>query len=107
MNLRQASATPSGRGDACARITIGALMGDADDYLRQLLGQAAAEAAYLEGLGRAEADRPGAPTPSAAAPVAVSLMITRQQRAALRERGFSDEDIRTMTPAEAHRHLAL
>ena len=37
----------------------------------------------------------------------VSLIITRAQRADLRERGYSDEAIRTMTPAEAHRHLGV
>lgn len=35
----------------------------------------------------------------------VSLMITRAQRAMLRERGHTDEAIRTMTPAQAHEHL--
>ena len=42
-----------------------------------------------------------------ASPQPVSLIITHAQRAALRERSFSDEEIRTMTPAEAHRHLAV
>ncbi len=42
-----------------------------------------------------------------AAHQSVSLIITRAQRADLRERGYSDEAIRTMTPAEAHRHLGL
>jgi hypothetical protein len=37
----------------------------------------------------------------------VSLMITRAQRRDLRNRGYSDEEIRTMTPAEAHRNLGL
>ena len=37
----------------------------------------------------------------------VSLIITQAQRAVLRERGYSDEAIRTMTPAEAHGHLGL
>ena len=35
----------------------------------------------------------------------ISLIITRAQRALLRERGHSDEAIHTMTPAQAHRHL--
>ena len=35
----------------------------------------------------------------------ISLIITRAQRALLRERGYSDETIHTMTPAQAHRHL--
>ena len=82
-------------------------MAGADDYLRQLLDQAAAETAFLDRLGRADDTRPGAQAAPAAASLAVSLMITRQQRSRLRELGFSDEDIRTMTPAEAHRHLGL
>ena len=47
---------------------------------------------------------------SGAAPgdaVGVSLMITRRQRAQLRDLGFSDETIGAMTPLEAHRHLGL
>jgi len=35
----------------------------------------------------------------------VSFMITRAQRARLRELGYSDEAISTMTPEEAHRIL--
>lgn len=45
----------------------------------------------------------GAPPPGPAAPV--SLMITRRQRDRLNALGFSAEDIRHMTPAEAHAHL--
>jgi hypothetical protein len=36
-----------------------------------------------------------------------SLMITRRQKADLRERGYSDEQIQDMTPNEAHRVLGL
>jgi hypothetical protein len=36
-----------------------------------------------------------------------SLLITQAQKAALRERGYTDEQIREMTPAEAHRILGL
>ena len=36
-----------------------------------------------------------------------SLMITRRQKADLRERGYADEQIRDMTPNEAHRVLGL
>lgn len=46
------------------------------------------------------------PSPSPAAP-ALSLMITRRQRAELVARGFSEAQIHEMTPAEAHRHLGL
>jgi hypothetical protein len=37
----------------------------------------------------------------------VSLMITLEQKEALRERGFSDEQIREMKPEDAHRTLGL
>jgi hypothetical protein len=39
--------------------------------------------------------------------VGVSLLITRAQKVVLRERGFSDEEIRHMKPGEAHNHLRL
>jgi hypothetical protein len=42
-----------------------------------------------------------------APPAGVSLMITRQQKADLRERGYSDNQIRDMKPEEAHRVLGL
>jgi hypothetical protein len=46
--------------------------------------------------------------PNAKAPqVGVSLMITRRQKVDLRERGYSDEQIREMKPEEAHRLLGL
>lgn len=74
-------------------------MAGTDDYLRALLGQAAAEEAFLDGLRRPANDPPPSP--------AVSLMITNRQRAELRALGFSDEAIRRMTPAEAHGQLGL
>lgn len=43
--------------------------------------------------------------PSEAAP-GMPLLITRMQRAQLRGLGFSEDDIRVMTPLDAHRHLA-
>jgi hypothetical protein len=46
--------------------------------------------------------------PTSKAPlVGFSLMITQRQKADLRERGYSDEQIRDMTPNEAHRVLGL
>ena len=46
--------------------------------------------------------------PAAKAPPAgVSLMITQQQKADLRERGYSDYQIRGMKPEKAHRVLGL
>jgi hypothetical protein len=47
--------------------------------------------------------QPAVKTPSAG----FSLMITRQQKADLRERGYSDGQIRDMKPEEAHRVLGL
>ncbi len=37
----------------------------------------------------------------------VSLMITRRQKQDLRDLGFTEGEIREMTPAEAHAHLGL
>jgi len=37
----------------------------------------------------------------------VSFFITQAQRAELRERGYSDDDIAQMKPADAHRILGL
>jgi len=42
-----------------------------------------------------------------ALPAGVSLMITRQQKADLRELGYTDDQIRDMKPEEAHRVLGL
>jgi|SRR5215469_9198915 hypothetical protein len=36
-----------------------------------------------------------------------SFMITHRQKAELRDRGFTDDQIYTMTPEEAHRLLGL
>jgi len=57
---------------------------------------------------KSQEDTPASTEPTDAGGSApVSLMITRAQRAMLREIGYSDDDIRTMTPAEAHRNLGL
>jgi hypothetical protein len=37
----------------------------------------------------------------------ISMLITLAQRARLAERGFTPEQIRDMTPEEAHRRLGL
>jgi hypothetical protein len=37
----------------------------------------------------------------------VSFLITHHQKAELRERGFTDDQIHSMTPEEAHRLLGL
>jgi hypothetical protein len=42
-----------------------------------------------------------------ASQVGVSLMITRRQKADLRELGYTDDQIRVMKPGEAHRVLGL
>jgi hypothetical protein len=48
---------------------------------------------------------PPSAQPSAATPAAVSFMITKAQKAALAQRGYSREDIREMKPADAHEIL--
>jgi hypothetical protein len=40
-------------------------------------------------------------------PARVSLLITHHQKAELRERGYTDDQIHDMTPTEAHRLLGL
>ncbi|RYB04773.1 hypothetical protein [Lichenibacterium ramalinae] len=57
----------------------------------------------------AAADEPpsGEAAPDGTALPGVSLMITRRQKAALRDLGVSEEEIRHMTPAEAHARLGL
>jgi hypothetical protein len=46
-------------------------------------------------------------SPAAAAHASVSLLITLHQKAELRERGYTDEQISEMKPEEAHRVLGL
>jgi hypothetical protein len=66
------------------------------------------EAARLEAEQVARSgDDQRSSAPATETVAATSLMITRQQRALLRERGWSDEQIRDMTPADAHRHLGM
>lgn len=49
-----------------------------------------------------------APSPDTGQPSSsVSLMITRRQKQDLRDLGFTEGEIREMTPAEAHAHLGL
>jgi hypothetical protein len=40
-------------------------------------------------------------------PASLPLLITKRQRAMLKELGFPDEAIGEMRPAEAHKHLGL
>ncbi len=42
-----------------------------------------------------------------AASCSISLIITQEQREKLRENGFTEEEIRTMTPAQAHARLRI
>lgn len=61
--------------------------------------------ASLAGVGHPNGDQR---TSSHAQPSgSVSLMITKRQRAQLRELGYSDDHVREMTPTEAHRHLGV
>ncbi|MCB5175903.1 hypothetical protein [Microvirga lenta] len=67
---------------------------------------------YLDDLRRSlERDLGLVPSDKAqdrpAAKDGVSLIITKEQRARLHERGFSEGEVRNMTPAQAHRHLGI
>jgi hypothetical protein len=68
-------------------------MSGTNDNLRVLLDQAAAEEDFLHRLRRAEVFLPSDVAAPAASFPAMSLMITKQQRAELRELGFSDEAV--------------
>lgn len=46
-------------------------------------------------------------TPSSAPEAQLSFFITNAQKAKLRERGYSDDQIAHMKPAEAHKILGL
>jgi len=48
-----------------------------------------------------------APTGEKPSQASVSLMITREQKAALRQRGYTDDEIHEMRPEDAHRTLGL
>ena len=63
------------------------------DELKDILG-------HYEAILTQLAARPPPPT-------GVSLLITHHQKAELRERGYSDDQIHDMTPTEAHRLLGL
>ncbi|WP_131114362.1 hypothetical protein [Lichenihabitans psoromatis] len=75
-------------------------MTDPNEWLKRLITDALARTPE-------PANDTGEPEDPAIEPAAVSLMITRQQRARLRELGWTDDQIREMTPDEAHRHLAV
>jgi hypothetical protein len=67
---------------------------------------------YLEHLRRSlEQDLGLVPTTTAQVQPAVndgvSLIITKEQRGKLRDLGFTEGEIRNMTPAQAHRHLGI
>jgi putative DNA primase/helicase len=73
---------------------------------------ATASRAYCSDRCRVRAHRstgnvkPNGAEPSPGTTASVPLMITQRLRDGLRDRGFSDEQIRSMTPAQAHEHLA-
>lgn len=69
-----------------------------DDYLDQL------RRSLEQDLGLARTDTAQV---QPAAREGVSLIITRNQREKLRECGFTEEEIRNMTPAQAHQHLGI
>ncbi|GJD76000.1 hypothetical protein CFIICLFH_4247 [Methylobacterium goesingense] len=77
---------------------------ESDDDLLRFLDRDEAEAVFRERRARADDDRPE--TRAARSP-AISLMITQRQRGRLRDLGFTEDAIRSMTPAEAHERLRL
>lgn len=83
------------------------LMVGNDDYRRTLTDRGAVEEPFLDSLRQTENDPPCVAAAEPAASSSVSLMITNQQRMALRELGIPDAVIRFMTPAEAHAQLGL
>ncbi|MDB5600760.1 MAG: hypothetical protein JWN71_2804 [Xanthobacteraceae bacterium] len=60
-----------------------------------------------------ESNRTPEPTPASNGPApaaraaGVSLMITNAQKDSLRQLGVSEDELRDMTPSEAHRRLGL
>ena len=78
-----------------------------DDDLLRFLDRDEAEAVFRERRARADDDRPEARAAATTRPSAIALMITQRQRVRLRGLGFSEDAIRSMTPAEAHECLRL
>jgi hypothetical protein len=93
---------------ASARELIGAVLApvaciyDEEDRLDDYLDQLRRSLEQELGLPSMDTTKDGP-----AAQDGVSLIITREQRGKLRERGFTDKEIRDMTPAQAHQHLGL
>jgi hypothetical protein len=76
--------------------------------LKHLMTPSPAASSALEGKAEDDgANDPPADDQRASSSASVSLMITQKQKAALRERGFTEEQIREMKPEEAHRTLGL
>lgn len=76
------------------------------DLVRGTIAQTAGEESTIFGDLTTSGEPLTASAPWAAK-TGVSLMITRQQKADLRERGYTDEQIRDMKPEEAHKVLGL
>lgn len=76
-----------------------------DDDLLRFLDRDEAEAVFRERRAGANDERPATRDASSAQSPAISLMITQRQRVRLRDLGFSENAIRSMTPAEAHERL--
>jgi hypothetical protein len=87
------------------RLERTALSGVADAARNPIAGPAGEDTSASENLTTLDE----APLESARSAVkaGVSLMITRQQKADLRELGYNPEQIRDMKPEEAHRVLRL
>jgi hypothetical protein len=76
--------------------------------LKHLITPSSAASSLPEGKAWDDSDDdPPADAQPASSSASVSLMITQKQKSALRERGFTEEQIRQMKPQEAHRTLGL
>lgn len=72
------------------------------------LAQSDPDPRFPKGLTSLGDPLPKRAEPTSKVPLAgFSLMITSRQKADLRERGYTDQQIRDMTPNEAHRVLGL
>jgi hypothetical protein len=99
------SFTPSGI-EITAKLTDAELADKVIDAIQALKGFLPKPSTSASQIERPEAD-PLAHADDVSARTSVSLLITQAQKEQLRERGFTDEQIRDMKPEEAHRVLGL
>jgi hypothetical protein len=83
----------------------------ADEFIRAIeaLKLLMARSNELQRLspGKEHDEQDDPPTEEKPSQASVSLMITQEQKAALRQRGYTDEQIHEMKPEDAHRTLEL